>query len=104
MTGRVEVGAMDSILPRKIEKLLQSIEVLVIDDNQYMRKVIRNLLTSIGVKNVHEAVDGVAGLEAIRAGAEPRHSRLGDAAAHRRRAGADRALARRVPGARHSHY
>src|SRR5215211_6800730 len=57
---------MESILPRKIEKLLQSIEVLVIDDNPYMRKVIRNLLTSIGVKNVHEAVDGVAGLEAIR--------------------------------------
>jgi DNA-binding response OmpR family regulator len=40
--------------------------VLVIDDNQYMRKVVRNLLTSIGVKNVHEAVDGVTGLEAIR--------------------------------------
>src|SRR5215216_431011 len=57
---------MDSFLPRKVEKLLQSIEVLVIDDNQYMRKVIRNLLTSIGVKTVHEAVDGVAGLEAIR--------------------------------------
>jgi DNA-binding response OmpR family regulator len=57
---------MESFLPRKVEKLLQSIEVLVIDDNQYMRKVVRNLLTSIGVKNVHEAVDGVAGLEAIR--------------------------------------
>jgi CheY-like chemotaxis protein len=64
--GKARHGAMESILPRKIEKLLQSIEVLVIDDNQYMRKVIRNLLTSIGVKNVHEAVDGVAGLEAIR--------------------------------------
>src|SRR2546421_5641498 len=59
-------GVMESILPRKIEKLLTSLEVLVIDDNAYMRKVIRNLLTSIGVKNVHEAVDGVAGLEAIR--------------------------------------
>ena len=57
---------MESFLPRKVEKLLQSLEVLVIDDNPYMRKVIRNLLTSIGVKNVHEAVDGVAGLEAIR--------------------------------------
>jgi len=57
---------MDSFLPRNIEKLLQSVEVLVIDDNQYMRKVIRNLLTSIGVKTVHEAVDGVSGLEAIR--------------------------------------
>jgi two-component system, chemotaxis family, chemotaxis protein CheY len=59
-------GVMESVVPRKIEKLLQSIEVLVIDDNPYMRKVVRNLLTCIGVKNVHEAVDGVAGLEAIR--------------------------------------
>ena len=57
---------MESVIPRKIEKVLQSIEILVIDDNQYMRKVIRNLLTSIGVKNVHEAPDGVTGLEAIR--------------------------------------
>jgi len=57
---------MESILPRKVEKLLQSLEVLIIDDNPYMRKVVRNLLTSIGVKNVHEAVDGVTGLEAIR--------------------------------------
>src|SRR6201989_3325690 len=57
---------MESFLPRKVEKLLQSIEVLVIDDNPYMRKVIRNILTSIGVKNVHEAGDGVPGLGAIR--------------------------------------
>src|SRR5262245_42978428 len=57
---------MESFLPRKVEKLLQSVEVLVIDDNPFMRKVVRNLLTSIGVKNVHEAVDGAAGLEAIR--------------------------------------
>ena len=57
---------MDSFVSRKIEQLLQSIEVLVIEDNQYMRKVVRNILTSIGVKNVHEAVDGVSGLEAIR--------------------------------------
>jgi two-component system, chemotaxis family, chemotaxis protein CheY len=40
--------------------------VLVIDDNQYMRKVIRNILIGIGVKNIHEAVDGISGLEAIR--------------------------------------
>ena len=57
---------MDALVSRKIEQLLQSIEVLVIEDNQYMRKVVRNILTSIGVKNVHEAVDGVSGLEAIR--------------------------------------
>src|ERR1700752_3219011 len=57
---------MESFLPRKVEKPLQSIEGPGIDDNPDMLKVVRNLLTSIGVKNVHEAVDGAAGLEAIR--------------------------------------
>jgi two-component system, chemotaxis family, chemotaxis protein CheY len=57
---------MQAIVSRRIERLLQSIEVLVIDDNPYMRKVIRNLLIGIGVKNIHEAVDGISGLEAIR--------------------------------------
>jgi two-component system chemotaxis response regulator CheY len=50
----------------RVEKLVQSLTVLVVDDNQYMRKVIRNLVVNLGVKNVHEAADGVAGLEAIR--------------------------------------
>src|SRR5262249_26328322 len=50
-----------------IEKLLSSINVLVIDDNQYMRKVTRNLLVNIGVKNIHEAGDGITGLETVRA-------------------------------------
>jgi two-component system, chemotaxis family, chemotaxis protein CheY len=50
----------------KLEKLLQSIEVLVVEDNQYMRKVVRNILVNLGVKNIHEASDGIAGLEAIR--------------------------------------
>jgi two-component system chemotaxis response regulator CheY len=50
----------------RIDKLVQSLAVLVIDDNHYMRKVIRNILVNLGVKNVHEAADGIAGLEAIR--------------------------------------
>jgi len=50
----------------KFEKMLQSVEMLVVEDNQYMRKVIRNLLVNLGVKTVHEASDGIAGLEAIR--------------------------------------
>jgi two-component system chemotaxis response regulator CheY len=50
----------------KFEKTMQSIEILVVEDNQYMRKVIRNLLVNLGVKTVHEASDGIAGLEAIR--------------------------------------
>ena len=31
-----------------------------------MRKVVRNMLVNLGVKNIHEAPDGIAGLEAIR--------------------------------------
>jgi two-component system, chemotaxis family, chemotaxis protein CheY len=50
-----------------VEKMFQSINVLIIDDNQYMRKVTRNLLVNIGVKNIHEAADGIIGLESIRA-------------------------------------
>lgn len=48
------------------EEIVQSAAVLVIDDNQFMRKLVRNLLVNVGVKNVHEAGDGIAGLEAIR--------------------------------------
>ena len=45
---------------------LATIKVLVVDDEHYMRKVVRTLLMSIGVRNIYEAADGVAGLEAIR--------------------------------------
>ena len=58
--------AMSSVSNNRVEKLVQSIAVLIVDDNQYMRKVIRNILVNIGVKNIHEAADGIAGLEAIR--------------------------------------
>lgn len=48
------------------EGIIQSADVLVVDDNQFMRKLVRNLLVNVGVKNVHEAGDGITGLEAIR--------------------------------------
>ncbi len=57
---------MQSATSNRFEKLVQSLAVLIVDDNQYMRKVVRNILVNLGVKNVHEAGDGVAGLEAIR--------------------------------------
>jgi two-component system chemotaxis response regulator CheY len=57
---------MHSITPNKVEKVMQSIEVLVVEDNQYMRKVVRNILVNLGVKNIYEAADGIAGLESIR--------------------------------------
>lgn len=57
---------MHCILPKKVEKLLQNVSVLVVDDNPFMRKTVRNLLYNIGVKTAHEAGDGLAGIEAIR--------------------------------------
>jgi CheY-like chemotaxis protein len=57
---------MSAILTNRTDKLVQSLGVLIVDDNQYMRKVVRNLLVNIGVKKTYEAGDGIAGLEAIR--------------------------------------
>jgi len=53
-------------LPKELEKVIQGLEVLVVDDNAYTRRVIRTLLHNVGIKNTHEAGDGIAGLEAIR--------------------------------------
>jgi two-component system chemotaxis response regulator CheY len=49
-----------------IEFLIQQLSVLVIDDNQFMRNLVRGLLGNIGVKKIYEASDGIAGLEMIR--------------------------------------
>src|SRR5258708_6721963 len=61
-----DIRGMNAISTNRIDKLMQSLAVLIVDDNQYMRKVVRNILVNIGVKNIHEAADGIAGLEAIR--------------------------------------
>jgi len=50
----------------EIDALIRSLGVLVIDNSQFMRKILRNLLLNVGVKEIHEASDGIAGLEAIR--------------------------------------
>jgi CheY-like chemotaxis protein len=41
-------------------------KALVVDDEHYMRKVVRTLLMSIGLRTIYEAADGPAGLEIIR--------------------------------------
>jgi two-component system, chemotaxis family, chemotaxis protein CheY len=55
-----------NLTKKDFEKRIQSLSVLVIDDNQYFRKLVRTLLMTIGVKNVSEAGDGVAGIDSIR--------------------------------------
>jgi CheY-like chemotaxis protein len=57
---------MQSALWKHVQGTVPSLRVLVIDDNPYMRTVLRGILGNIGVKKVYEAADGIAGLEAIR--------------------------------------
>ena len=58
---------MSSNLSKKqIADQIQTLAVLVVDDNQYMRKMIRNLLVNCGIKDIYEANDGIAALDAIR--------------------------------------
>lgn len=51
---------------KHVENIVQSLCILVVDDNQYMRKMIRNLLVNCGIKDIYEAADGIAALDAIR--------------------------------------
>ncbi|MGO9629262.1 MAG: response regulator transcription factor [Xanthobacteraceae bacterium] len=58
---------MSSKLSKKeLTDRIQALCVLVVDDNQYMRKMIRNLLVNCGVKDINEAGDGINALETIR--------------------------------------
>jgi two-component system, chemotaxis family, chemotaxis protein CheY len=58
---------MSSKLSKKeIAERIQALCVLVVDDNQYMRKMIRNLLVNCGVKDIFEAGDGITALDTIR--------------------------------------
>lgn len=52
---------------QKIRTLMGLIKVLIVEDEHYSRKVIRTLLTAIGVEQIHEASDGASGLAAIEA-------------------------------------
>ena len=51
---------------RPVSPRIQALKVLVIDDEHYMRKVTRTILTAIGVKTILEAPDAMAGLELAR--------------------------------------
>jgi two-component system chemotaxis response regulator CheY len=51
---------------QSIERLLQGLNILIVDGNHYMRRLTRTMLTNLGAKSVTEAGDGLAGLEQIR--------------------------------------
>jgi two-component system chemotaxis response regulator CheY len=52
-----------------LKERLRSLNVLIVDDNAFMRKIVRELLADLGVRHTIEAADGIAGLDAIRKGA-----------------------------------
>jgi two-component system chemotaxis response regulator CheY len=50
-----------------IKAMMGRTKVLIVDDEYYIRKVIRTLLLAMGCTKIHEAPDGASGLESIRA-------------------------------------
>jgi two-component system chemotaxis response regulator CheY len=57
---------MPPALTSPFDAIAGSIRVLIAEDNQYLRKLIRNLLVNVGIKRIDEVVDGLAGFEAIK--------------------------------------
>lgn len=53
-------------LSKELQEQIASLKVLIVDDEHYMRKVVRTMLLAVGVKTVIEADDGMSGLEAIK--------------------------------------
>ena len=51
---------------KSIEKMIQGLNILIVDNNSYMRRLTRTMLMNLGAKSVIEAGDGLAALEAIR--------------------------------------
>jgi CheY-like chemotaxis protein len=52
---------------RAVKVDFSRLRFLVVDDNNYMRKIIRALLHGFGVRDVFEAEDGASGLESFMA-------------------------------------
>src|SRR5438270_6538540 len=64
MINRERIALMQSN-EKYIEELVKPTKVLIVDDEYYTRKVIRTLLAVVGINDVHDAIDGVSGLDAI---------------------------------------
>jgi CheY-like chemotaxis protein len=58
---------MDTQVPKHMQARVEALKVLLVDDDPNMRKVVRTMLAGLGIRQVYEASDGLAGLEAIRA-------------------------------------
>jgi CheY-like chemotaxis protein len=57
---------MQGAIADALRERLKSLNVLIVDDNAFIRKLVRELLADLGVRNTLEAADGIAGLDVIR--------------------------------------
>jgi len=55
-----------SLVPKQLEERIRAIKILIVDDDYHMRKVVRTMLSAIGVREIYDVNDGMAGLQAIR--------------------------------------
>jgi two-component system chemotaxis response regulator CheY len=57
------VGAASNVC---LMSALQSLNILLVDDNQHMRSIASAILQSAGIRNIREVPDGAKALEALR--------------------------------------
>lgn len=57
--------SLKSLRSKSVQELVRATRVLIVDDDHYMRKVIRSLLQANGIKTIYDAADAVTGLESI---------------------------------------
>jgi two-component system chemotaxis response regulator CheY len=55
-----------TISAKQAEFLIQQLTLLVVDDNPFMRSLVRGMLANLGVRTIYEAGDGIAALDMIR--------------------------------------
>jgi DNA-binding response OmpR family regulator len=57
---------MQTVVPSNADERIVALKVLIVDDDPFMRRVVRAMLAAIGVEQVTDACNGAIGLETIR--------------------------------------
>ena len=60
------MGTLVRTSAEELNLKIRQLSVLIVDDNAFMRNIVRGLLSTIGIKKIAEASDGIMGLELIR--------------------------------------
>jgi two-component system chemotaxis response regulator CheY len=60
------MGVKPGIVTRMSGSAFEVLRVLIVEDNQHMRSLLRTLLNSVGIREIHEAGNGAVALEVLR--------------------------------------